>query len=103
MPIVNADVRARRVVSAEDLSNDQEEVVEPSLLQRSLDRGAAFTLAERVALNVGMCRFRVSSGRIRIQRDNLIGRGVAELITLQHDLKRTEIEIAKNDFLRRDL
>ena len=103
MPIVDADVGAGRGGSAEDLSDDQEEVVEPALLQGSFDRNSAIALAERVVLNVRMSRFRVSTGRIRFECHNSVGRGIAKPVAFQHDLERAEVEVVKNDLLCSDL
>ena len=88
VPIGDADVSTFRVIRTQNLPNDEKEVEEPTLTQRSFEWNASFALTECVILNVRMGRSRTAGSGVRVRCLHTKGRDIAELVTLQHNRKR---------------
>ena len=77
----------------------------PSLFSCRLMRWPWHTplaLAERVTLNVRMRCLRTPTRWIRVRRLDAIRRSIAEVVALQHNRKRTEVEIVEYDLVGGD-
>ena len=100
-PVVERHIRGPIVISPQHLPHEQEEIQQPALFARRLDRRAAIPFAEHFGIHVrmgdmagGRCRMWFASEHL--VRPVLIPQ---QLIT-QYDVERTEFQIPEANRLR---
>ena len=101
-PLFESDVGAAGVVRLQNLSHEQKEVAQPSLLQSRTDRGLAVSFTQRLALDMRMWDVVLGRGRIRFEGDDLIRSLLIEPVPVQHDLKRSQADVFQRDRIGHD-
>ena len=97
-----SDVGAAGVVRLQNLSHEQKEVAQPSLLQSGADRGLAVSFTQRLALDMRMRDVVLGGGRVGFEGDDLIRSLLIESIPMQHDLKRPQADLFQRDRIGHD-
>jgi len=97
VPLFEFDVRAAGIVGLERLTHDQEEVEQPALPQRVLDRYAGFPLTESALFDVRVRNVVVAGSWIGIDGDHLIGVAAADPPDVQHNVERPQIDVLQFD------
>ncbi len=97
-----SDVGAAGVVRLQNLSHEQKEVAQPSLLQSRTDRGLAVSFTQRLALDMRMWDVVLGRGRVGFESDDLIRSLLIEPIPMQHELKRSQANVFERDRVGHD-
>jgi hypothetical protein len=98
VPAVEGHVRARVVVSSQDLGDDHEEVEQSAFGERPAEGGATLPFAEPLVGDVGMDDRFVGCGGARIEGlHKILGRLVAQTIPGEDDGERPESHAVKFD------
>ena len=88
LPLTERDVGAAGVVGLENLSNQDEEVVQPPFLDRCADRSTPLSLAQRAILDVRVDHVRIAAGGTgSASSHNLIGLAASQFVDRQDDLE----------------
>ena len=95
LPTIECDVGAAAVVGIEDLPHDQEEIRQPSLLQRVADGRASFSFTQRLIFDVRMRHVITTAWRLRIAGDNLVVQWCVR--EMQPDLERSQKHLFQFD------
>lgn len=101
-PLFESDIGAAGVVRVQNLSHEQEEVTQPSLLQRRTDCGLAISFTQRLALDVRMRDIVVTRGGVGFESDDFIRSLLIEPVPMQHDLKRPQADVFQRDRIGHD-
>ncbi len=96
-PLFESDVGTAGVVRLQNLSHEQKEVAQPSLLQRRTNRGLAIPFAQPLALDMRMRYVVVTRGWVGFESDDLIRSLMIEPVPMQHDLKRSQADVFQRD------
>ncbi len=92
MPVGELAIGRAGVVSPEDLGHEQEELPEPPLLQGPGNGVSPFSFTEGLTLHMRVRDVLAAAGATRIEGDDLIGLGTAELIQREANLEGAEID-----------
>ncbi len=101
-PLFESDVGAASVIRLQNLSHEQKEVAQPSLLQRGANCRLAIPFTQRLALDVRMRNVVLGRGRIRFESDDFIRSLLIEPVPMQHDLKRAQADVFQRDRIGHD-
>lgn len=96
VPIIERDVGTCRVVGFQDSVNDREEIIKAAFLKSPLDCRRTITLAERVALDMGM-RGPITSSISRGHGQHLVRPRVIDSIPSQNDLEASQVDTLQNN------
>jgi hypothetical protein len=97
VPITEFDVGAGRVVGFQRLPHDQEEVEQPPLPERVLNRHTGIARAESVAIDMRVRHVVVAGGWKRIDGDHLVRIAAADAVDVQHDVERAQVDVLQFD------
>lgn len=101
-PLFESDVGAAGVVCLQNLSHEQKEVAQPSLLQRGADRRLAVSFAQRLALDMRMWDIVVARGCVGFEGNDFIRSLLIEPVPMQHDLERAQADLFQRDRIGHD-
>ena len=101
-PLFESDVGAAGVVRLQNLSHEQKEVAQPSLLQSGANCRLAIPFAQRLALDMRMRNIVVSRGRVGFEGDDFIRSLLIESVPMQHNLKRSQADVFQRDRVGHD-
>lgn len=96
-PLGERDIGGAGVVGPQDLPHQQAKFPQPPLLQRAGEHRLAVPFAELFLLDVRMRDSRLRGGGTGVERPDLIGRRTAELIQVEPDLERTQVDVFEHD------
>ncbi len=97
VPVLQLDVRAAGVVRFEDLPNHDEEIQEPPLLQRPLDRRPPIALAKLTVLDVRVGGVGMGGGRIGINRNHGVRLLLAQFVPAKLDSETPQVGSFEDD------
>lgn len=101
-PLFESDVGAAGVVRLQNLSHEQKEVTQPSLLQSGANRGLAVPFTQRLALDMWMWDIVMARGRVRFESNDFIRSRLIEPVPMQHNLKRPQADLFQRDRIGHD-
>ena len=101
-PLFEPDIGTAGVVRLQNLSHEQKEVTQPSLLQCGTNCRLAVSFTQRLALDMRMWDVVLGRGRVGFEGDDLIRSLLIEPVPMQHDLKRSQADVFQRDWVGHD-
>ena len=92
MPVLQLDISSTRGIGVQEPIDRQEEVVQPSFRQAAGNGHTTVSFADQLAIDVGMSDLFVRGGWIGFQRHDPIGMRGFQLLPVQTDLERSQMD-----------